>query len=136
MKKVYYTLLKTKGIGPSLSLKICTSLGISLKTTYNSLSPEKLEGLAQVLGYLRKISIPSPLPQTNIGPASRGVKGTGVIIMSPIDSLLFQFNKKNILKLIELNTYRGRRHKLGFPVRGQRTRSNAKTAKRLNRSHF
>lgn len=119
MKKVYYTLGGTKGIGPTLALKICTSLGISIKTTYNSLSPEKLEGLAQILGYLRRITAPSLLPAVR-----------KAIIMSPIDSLLYQFNKKNILKLIELNTFRGRRHKLRFPVRGQRTRSNAKTAKR------
>jgi small subunit ribosomal protein S13 len=126
MKKVYYTLIKSKGIGPSLALKICTSLGISLKTTYNTLSPEKLEGLAQIMGYLRRISIPSPMPN-KIGQA---------IIMSPIDSLLYQFNKKNILKLVELNTYRGRRHKLGYPVRGQRTRSNARTAKKLRQIQF
>jgi small subunit ribosomal protein S13 len=35
--------------------------------------------------------------------------------------------------LINSGTLRGKRIKLGFPVRGQRTRSNAKTAKRLNR---
>jgi ribosomal protein S13 len=35
--------------------------------------------------------------------------------------------------LINSGTLRGKRIKLGFPVRGQRTRSNGKTAKRLNR---
>lgn len=35
----------------------------------------------------------------------------------------------NIKRLIELNTYRGLRHKRGLPVRGQRTRTNARTRK-------
>lgn len=35
----------------------------------------------------------------------------------------------NIKRLIELSTYRGLRHKRGLPVRGQRTRTNARTRK-------
>ena len=35
----------------------------------------------------------------------------------------------NIKKLMEINCYRGIRHKRGLPVRGQRTRSNARTRK-------
>jgi len=36
-------------------------------------------------------------------------------------------------RLISINSVRGMRHKLGLPVNGQRTRSNAKTAKKLNK---
>jgi small subunit ribosomal protein S13 len=35
----------------------------------------------------------------------------------------------NIQRLIEIGTYRGRRHRQGLPVRGQRTRTNARTRK-------
>jgi len=35
----------------------------------------------------------------------------------------------NIKRLIEIGCYRGRRHKLGLPVRGQRTKTNARTRK-------
>ena len=35
----------------------------------------------------------------------------------------------NIKRLIDLNTYRGIRHKRGLPVRGQRTHTNARTRK-------
>lgn len=35
----------------------------------------------------------------------------------------------NIKKLIEINCYRGLRHKRGLPVRGQRTRTNSRTRK-------
>lgn len=36
--------------------------------------------------------------------------------------------KNNIIRLIKVGCYRGFRHKSGYPTRGQRTRSNAKTA--------
>jgi small subunit ribosomal protein S13 len=35
----------------------------------------------------------------------------------------------SIKRLVELGTYRGTRHKRGLPVRGQRTRTNARTRK-------
>lgn len=35
----------------------------------------------------------------------------------------------NIQRLIEIGTYRGLRHRRGLPVRGQRTRTNARTRK-------
>ncbi len=37
----------------------------------------------------------------------------------------------NIKRLIDLNTYRGYRHRKGLPVRGQRTKTNAKTCKKM-----
>lgn len=40
----------------------------------------------------------------------------------------------NIKRLIELGTYRGLRHKRGLPVRGQRTRTNARTRKGKRKS--
>lgn len=33
----------------------------------------------------------------------------------------------NIKRLVDIGSYRGRRHRLGLPVRGQRTRTNART---------
>lgn len=36
---------------------------------------------------------------------------------------------QNIKRLIEINSYRGIRHKRGLPVRGQRTHTNARTRK-------
>lgn len=35
----------------------------------------------------------------------------------------------NIKRLIEIGCYRGRRHRMGLPVRGQRTKTNARTRK-------
>jgi small subunit ribosomal protein S13 len=36
---------------------------------------------------------------------------------------------QNIRRLIQIGSYRGLRHKKGLPVRGQRTKTNAKTRK-------
>ncbi|MDX2272316.1 MAG: 30S ribosomal protein S13 [Cyanobacteriota bacterium] len=35
----------------------------------------------------------------------------------------------NIKRLIDIGTYRGRRHRMGLPLRGQQTRTNARTRK-------
>ncbi|RMG60914.1 MAG: 30S ribosomal protein S13, partial [Calditrichaeota bacterium] len=40
----------------------------------------------------------------------------------------------NIKRLIDINCYRGIRHKMGLPVRGQRTHTNARTRKGRRRS--
>lgn len=37
--------------------------------------------------------------------------------------------QNNIKRLISIHCYRGQRHKVGLPVRGQRTRTNARTRK-------
>ena len=39
----------------------------------------------------------------------------------------------NIKRLKDMGTYRGRRHAVGLPVRGQRTQAQAATAKKLNK---
>lgn len=49
-----------------------------------------------------------------------------------IESDLKRSINSNIQKLINMGTRRGHRHKIGLPVHGQCTRSNAKTARKLN----
>lgn len=40
----------------------------------------------------------------------------------------------NIKRLVDIGTYRGRRHRQGLPVRGQRTRTNARTRRGSRRT--
>ncbi|GBC01993.1 hypothetical protein RclHR1_04400016 [Rhizophagus clarus] len=49
-----------------------------------------------------------------------------------IESDLRRQVKNNILHHRVIGNYKGKRHAMGYPVRGQRTRTNAKTAKKLN----
>ncbi|MBD2325930.1 MAG: 30S ribosomal protein S13 [Alkalinema sp. CACIAM 70d] len=44
-----------------------------------------------------------------------------------IEGDLRRWEAMNIKRLMDIGTYRGRRHRLGLPVRGQRTRTNART---------
>ncbi len=41
--------------------------------------------------------------------------------------------RQNIQRLIEINCYRGARHRRGLPVRGQRTKTNARTRRGTKR---
>jgi len=40
----------------------------------------------------------------------------------------------NIKRLMDIGCYRGRRHRMGLPVRGQRTRTNARTRRGIRRT--
>ncbi|MBC7824234.1 MAG: 30S ribosomal protein S13 [Candidatus Parcubacteria bacterium] len=44
-----------------------------------------------------------------------------------VEGDLRRVENMNIKRLMDIGTYRGRRHRLGLPVRGQRTRTNART---------
>jgi small subunit ribosomal protein S13 len=42
--------------------------------------------------------------------------------------------RQNIQRLVEINSYRGIRHRRGLPVRGQRTQTNARTKRGARRT--
>jgi small subunit ribosomal protein S13 len=44
-----------------------------------------------------------------------------------VEGDLRRWEQMNIKRLIDIGSYRGRRHRMGLPVRGQRTRTNART---------
>ncbi|WP_309734982.1 30S ribosomal protein S13 [Chamaesiphon sp. OTE_75_metabat_556] len=44
-----------------------------------------------------------------------------------IEGDLRRWDSMNIKRLVDIGSYRGRRHRMGLPVRGQRTRTNART---------
>ena len=46
-----------------------------------------------------------------------------------VEGDLRRFNQGNIKRLMSINCYRGQRHRVGLPVRGQRTSTNARTRK-------
>ena len=46
-----------------------------------------------------------------------------------VEGSLRRQNQQNIQRLKDISSYRGSRHRRGLPVRGQRTRSNARTRK-------
>ncbi|MFN3234761.1 MAG: 30S ribosomal protein S13 [Gammaproteobacteria bacterium] len=87
------------GIGRTTADKICDKTGINPQTKLKDLSSEQLESL-----------------RTEVG--NEKVEGD-----------LRREVAMNIKRLIDLGAYRGLRHRRGLPVRGQRTKTNARTRK-------
>lgn len=94
---VVYTLTKIKGIGMPLSKKILKGLEINEGKRVSTLTPDELS------------------------------KITSKIEEYPIEGDLLRQVKGNISRLQQIGAYRGIRHSRGLPVRGQRTRHNART---------
>jgi small subunit ribosomal protein S13 len=51
-----------------------------------------------------------------------------------IEGDLRRLETVSIKRLMDIGTYRGRRHRMGLPVRGQRTRTNARTRRGSRRT--
>lgn len=51
-----------------------------------------------------------------------------------VEGDLRRLESMNIKRLMDIGTYRGRRHRAGLPVRGQRTRTNARTRRGARRT--
>jgi len=99
-KRVEYGLTYVYGIGLKFSQDILTKIGIDFNTRVRSLTDE------QVTAIQREIS------------ANYLVEGA-----------LRKKVAMDIRRLQEIESYRGLRHKKGLPVRGQRTKTNARTRK-------
>jgi small subunit ribosomal protein S13 len=87
------------GIGRTRARKICEAANVSVTKKVKDLTDAELEQIREHVGVF-----------TVEGDLRREVQ-------------------LSIKRLIDLGTYRGMRHKRGLPVRGQRTRTNARTRK-------
>jgi len=87
------------GIGRTTAQKICDAAGIAHSKKVKDLSDHELEKIREEIGKLT------------------------------IEGDLRRELSINIKRLMDLGCYRGLRHRRGLPVRGQRTRTNARTRK-------
>ena len=78
------------------------------------------------------------LAKTGVNPDTRAKDLTEAEVASLRDEIEANYNVEgdlrrevalNIKSLVEINCYRGIRHRKGLPVRGQRTKTNARTRK-------
>ncbi len=51
-----------------------------------------------------------------------------------VEGDLRRWESMNVKRLMDIGAYRGRRHRLGLPVRGQRTRTNSRTRRGTRRT--
>ena len=97
-KRVEVGLTYIYGIGPSTSQKILKETGINPDTRVRALSDEEVAHLRELIDREYRVE----------GDLRREVN-------------------LNIKRLVEIGSYRGRRHRAGLPVHGQRTRTNSRT---------
>ena len=90
------------GIGRTTAEKICTKLNIPDKRRVNELSDDEVAKLREEIEKSGLYTVEGDL---------RRVEGL------------------NIKRLIEINCFRGQRHRRGLPTRGQRTKTNARDRK-------
>ncbi len=99
-KRVEIALTYIFGIGKTTSQKLLSQTGISPNTRVRDLTEDEVSKLRETIDANVKVE----------GDLRREVS-------------------LNIKRLIEIGSYRGIRHRRGLPVRGQRTKTNARTRK-------
>ncbi len=104
-KKLEYSLRYIYGIGPTTAKDVCVKALLDPNKKADLLNDEDIQRLVAVLQNEYRIE----------GDLRREVAS-------------------NIRRLISIGSYRGTRHRRGLPVRGQRTKTNARTRKGAKRT--
>ena len=99
-KRIVVSLTYIFGIGPTRAERLCADLKLDSNKRAKDISDEELTSIA---GYLEKAF--------------------------PVEGDLRRQNIQNINRLRDIGCYRGIRHRRGLPVRGQRTKTNARGRK-------
>lgn len=99
-KRIEISLTYIFGIGRTTSKQILSQTGVNANTRVRDLTEDEVIRLRDEIEKNHKVE----------GDLRREIAG-------------------NIKRLVEINCYRGIRHRRGLPVRGQRTRTNARTRK-------
>ena len=99
-KPTHISLRYIYGIGPTLALQLCEQARLDPQRQAQELTDDEISRLATILD--REYTVEGPLRR-------------------PV--------QQNIARLQDINCYRGVRHRKGLPVRGQRTKTNARTRK-------
>ena len=99
-KPTHISLRYLYGIGPTLALRLCSEARLDPQRKARELSDDEISRLTTLLD--REYTVEGQLRRTV---------------------------QQNIARLRDINCYRGVRHRKGLPVRGQRTKTNARTRK-------
>ena len=116
-KPLYYALTKIKGVSFMFSNMICNLLGIDKFRKAGTLKEDEIEKINDFLKNPKKYNAPSWM----LNRRKDYETGEDLHIIGPNIKLTVQ---NDIRRLIRIKAYRGIRHMLGLPVRGQRTKSN------------
>lgn len=98
-KRIEYALRYIYGIGLTRAREVCQKAGVDVAKRADDLTDQEIARISEVLQGYR------------------------------LEGDLRRDVQQNIRRLISINAYRGIRHRRGLPVRGQRTKTNARTRK-------
>ena len=104
-KSVFFALSSIYGIGQKTSILICKKLGFSLNLKVKDLTSKQSVEILKI------------------------IESSELILTNELKKL----QTLSLKNLISIGSYRGIRKIRGFPVRGQRTHTNAKAARKINK---
>ncbi len=99
-KQIQIALRYIHGLGPTMARQVAEKAGVEPAKRASDLTDDEIQSIARVL-------------QTEY----------------TVEGDLRREVMQNIRRLVSIQSYRGRRHRMGLPVRGQRTSTNARTRK-------
>jgi len=105
-----------KGISHTMGKAICLASGFDPKTKLGSLNENEIKKIEEVIKDPVKFGIPTYLVNR-----MKDIETGKPVHLTGSD--LEVARKFDIQKMVDMKTYKGVRHMLGLPVRGQRTRS-------------
>jgi len=114
--KLVWGLAQVKGIGYNTALAITRMLGLNPEMLVGYLTEEEVKKIEDILSDMTKLGLPSWMYNRR-----RDIETGKDMHLVASDLLLYV--RRDIEREIRIGSYRGIRHKLGYKVRGQRTRT-------------
>ncbi|KAG8743696.1 hypothetical protein FRC10_011569 [Ceratobasidium sp. 414] len=134
------------GIGRQTSLRLMARLQIHETAKVGSLTPQQITQLTAFLSspptapppMMTPLAPPSFVPPVTAPPfqyrtVTEENGRTDRLANIKLENELLREIRENIAHHRAVGTYKGRRHSMGLPVRGQNTQTNAQTARKLNK---
>lgn len=123
-KKLYVSLQRIKGVGHFMANFVCETHNFERNRKIGTLTIEETKLIEDTLSNPIKYG----LPEWAVNRKSDPEAGLNHHLIS--SNLTFT-HKQDIRKMMDLRNYKGVRHGLGLPVRGQRTRSSFRKGKSM-----
>ena len=107
-KSIFFALTRVYGIGEKTSFLICKKLGFSINLKVKNVTQDQLVNILKLIDL------------------------SGFVLNNELKKL----KSISLKKLVSIKSYRGMRRAKGLPVRGQRTHTNAKSARKVNKRSY
>jgi small subunit ribosomal protein S13 len=121
-KKVHYAIMKINGLKYSMAKAVCVVAGIDPEVKLSSLKEDELAKLEAAIKDPTKYNLPAWLFNRR-----RDMETGKDMHLSGTDVKVYE--KFDIKAMVDMKSYKGVRHMLGLPTRGQRTKNSFRKGK-------